>query len=84
MGLTADQREFALDAADDEDGNPVGDLQYDYLRLRTNLEYNINNKLSLVFESYLIDRNSNNTDLTTQAFRSYVNNYVGIGLRYNF
>lgn len=77
-------RSFSNIIADDEDGNPVGDLQYDYLRLRTNLEYNINNKLSLVFESYLIDRNSNNTDITTQAFRSYVNNYVGLGLKYNF
>lgn len=77
-------RSFSNITAADEDGNNVGDLQYDYLRLRTNLEYTFSNKLSLVFESYLIDRNSNNTDITTQAFRSYVNNYVGIGLKYNF
>jgi len=77
-------RSFSNITAENEDGNTVGDLKYDYLRLRTNLKYNVHNKLSLVFESYLIDRNSNNTDLTTQAFRSYVNNYVGIGLKYIF
>lgn len=77
-------RSFSNLTAEDINGDDVGNLQYDYLRFRANLEYNINNKLSLVFETYTIDRNSNNTDVTTQAFRSYINQYAGIGLRYNF
>lgn len=77
-------RSFSNIIAENDEGDDVGNLKYDYFRLRTQLEYNINNKLSLVFESYTIDRNSNNTDPTTQAFRGYINQYAGVGLRYNF
>lgn len=62
----------------------IGALDYDYLRIRGDVEYNINNKLSFVFEGYLLDRKSNNTNVTTTAYRSYTNSYVGIGLRYQF
>lgn len=70
--------------ASNEDEEVIGNLDYDYWRVRANMEYILNKRFSLVFDGYLIDRVSNNTDITTTAFRSYTNSYVGFGLKYNF
>lgn len=65
-------------------GDSVGNLEYDYWRVRANVEYKFNQKLSFVGEGYLIDRASNNTTVETTAFRSYANSYIGVGLKYSF
>ncbi len=77
-------RTFSTLTADDINGNDVGKLTYKYFRFRGNMEYNLSNKWSLVFEGSIIDRNSNQTDITTSAFRSYLTQYAAVGLKYNF
>lgn len=78
------KRTFSTLIAENEYGDDVGKLQYKYFRLKGNMEYNLNNKWSLAFEGSIIDRNSNQTDITTSAFRSYLTQYAGVGLKYNF
>lgn len=65
-------------------GNTMNKLIYQYLRLKLKSQYNINNKLSLIIDGYFINRNSNNKNINSTTFRSYINNYIGIGLSYNF
>lgn len=77
-------RTFSTLIADNIEGDPVGQLEYKYFRLRANMGYNLNNKWSLLLEGSIIDRNSNQTDITTSAFRSYLTQYAGIGFRFNF
>ncbi|CAM1343805.1 hypothetical protein [Tenacibaculum amylolyticum] len=59
-------------------------LRYHYIRANMNMEYRLNKKFLLLSRAYLIDRNSNNNDITTTAYRSYNNNYIGLGLRFIF
>lgn len=78
------KRNFDNLDAENSDGDVVGNLAYDYWRIRSTFEYKLNNRLSVVSEAYLLDRASNNTDVNTTAFRSYITNYVGLGLKYQF
>ncbi|WP_143569831.1 hypothetical protein [Tenacibaculum agarivorans] len=59
-------------------------LRYDYFRSRVEVNYMLSKKLSLLGEFSLIDRRSNNLDISATAFRSYHTNYVGVGLKYSF
>lgn len=72
-----------LSAKNSEEIN-VGKLRYNYLRTRFSAEYYLTNKLLLITEGYLINRQSNNSNINTNAFRSYNNNYIGLGLKYKF
>lgn len=84
INLNYSARKFKSLTADDEEGNLVGNLKYDYTRVRSNIAYKIRDKWSLLFEASILDRRSNNEDESTNAFRSYANNYAGIGIRYQF
>lgn len=84
ININYTNRDFSNLTADDEDGNSVGNLNYKYLRFRSTTEYKLKKKLNLLIDISVLDRKSNNTDIETTAFRSYTNNYYGIGLRYNF
>lgn len=77
-------RNFDAINASNEDGDPNGNLQFKYWRLRSNIDYSINKRLKIISEVSILDRNSNNLDITTSGFRTYSNNYYGIGLRYSF
>ena len=78
------KRSFNNLTAQNSNNQTVGKLSYDYWRVKGAMEYSINSKVSAVFEGYLIDRNSNNTNVSTNAFRSYANSYIGLGIRYQF
>lgn len=77
-------RKFDNVNARNSDEEITGNLEYNYLRIGYDLTYNLTNKLSLISEGYLINRNSNNTNINSGGFRSYINNYIGVGLSYNF
>ena len=47
-------------------------------------KYQLTKALSFISEIYLINRLSNNTNMNTNAFRSYTNNYIGFGINYKF
>ncbi|MGV6832374.1 MAG: hypothetical protein ACWA5P_12530 [bacterium] len=59
-------------------------LSYDYIRLRFNLSYKVSDKLALIANTYFINRESNNNDLSAVTFRSYNNYYAGLGIRFAF
>ena len=60
----------------------LGSLQYNYFRIIGKATYNITSNFAAVAEGYLINRASNNTNINTNAFRGYSNNYIGIGIQY--
>lgn len=84
MNINYSFRRFDNLTAENEDEDPIGNLTYQYLRIRSSLEYEFKENLNFLVDLSILDRTSNNTNITTTAFRSYSNNYVGIGLRYNF
>ncbi len=78
------KRTFKTLTAQDIEEEEIGVLNYDYLRLKFDFEYKLNTNFSLASEVYALHRKSNNLNLNTTAYRSYNNNYVGIGMRYKF
>lgn len=76
-------RDFDGLMANDIEEEEIGYLKYRYTRLQGSIAYHISSKFSLVAEGSFINRNSNNEDETTTAYRSYRNYYTGIGLRWN-
>lgn len=78
------KRIFKTLTAQDIEEEEIGILNYDYLRLKFDFEYKLNTNFSFVSEVYVLHRKSNNLNLNTTAYRSYNNNYVGIGMRYKF
>ena len=75
-------RTFDQLRAVDTDNNDLGRLQFQYLRLRLDLEHAITDNLALVGTFYMNNRESNRTRETSLLFRSYNYNYSGIGLRF--
>ena len=65
-------------------GSSTQKLNYKYIRANMNLEYKLNKRLSITSRAYVIDRNSNNNNINTTAYRSYQNNYFGLGLKFIF
>lgn len=65
-------------------GTTIQKLNYKYVRLNMNTSYKLNKKWLLTSRAYLISRNSNNNNINTTAYRSYHNNYFGLGLKFIF
>lgn len=77
-------RTFDKITATDINDDAVGKLKYKYVRLTASAEKKLTKNLSLTVNGYLNTRNSNQTQLTTLAFRSYDAYYAGIGLKWRF
>ncbi|MCD2258352.1 DUF2860 family protein [Psychroserpens luteolus] len=82
INFSYNNRRFDMLQAENNSGASIDNLKYDYLRVRYNADYKLNDKLSLISEAYLVNRASNNDNQNTTTFRSYQNFYVGIGLRW--
>ncbi|MGH1383598.1 hypothetical protein [Kordia sp.] len=77
-------RRFNELTAENSEEIEVGLLEYDYLRARFSGAYQLNDQWAIIANANLIDRKSNNTNINTTAFRSYISYYAGLGVRFTF
>ena len=70
--------------AQDDDG-PINDkVKYEYVNFRLNAERELTDQLSLVGTVYSRIRTTNNTNIEARSFRNYRNQYISIGLKWQF
>lgn len=60
----------------------IGNMNYNYTRIKFAGSYQLFKNLEIVSDMYLLDRKTNNTNLNTKSYRSYTNYYAGAGFRY--
>ena len=77
-------RDFKNLQAFDSNNLNIDNLEYIYSKIITTSKYHLTNNSTLLLEAYYLDRKSNNTNINTQAYRSYTNYYIGTGFTYNF
>ncbi|MDE5421559.1 hypothetical protein L3073_05020 [Ancylomarina sp. DW003] len=83
-GLSYLTRNYASIAAKDNNG-PTGEkIQYNYLDITFDAEHQIEENLSITATVYSRVRNTNYTDLDARSFRGYRNQYIGIGVKWEF
>lgn len=76
-------RKFTDLTVEDEEGEDLN-LKYNYWVVRSTIDYSIRHNMSFLLDVSVLDRKSNNEDISSTAFRSYSNNYYGFGIRYKF
>lgn len=64
--------------------NTKENLKYNYTRVKFKGNYQLTESLDVISDLYLLGRKTNNNNVSTKAYRSYNNNYAGLGVRYNF
>ena len=77
-------RNYETIAATDINGDNIGQLEYQYLRLNFNIEKSITSKFTLFLDGNIANRDSNRTDVNSIFFRSYEYANVSLGIRYRF
>ena len=70
--------------AQNDEGDPNGKVKYQYLNFRLNAEQVLFDKLSLVGSIYSRIRTTNNTNIEARSFRDYRNQFITIGLKWQF
>ncbi|WP_353779025.1 hypothetical protein [Winogradskyella sp. 3972H.M.0a.05] len=70
--------------ANTNEGLLTENIQYDYFTAYVDLERRLNKNLFLTLTASSINRDSNQTAVTSTAFRSYENHYIGLGLKWGF
>ena len=77
-------RNYKTIAATDINGDNIGQLEYQYLRLNFNIEKSITSKFTVFLDGKIANRDSNRTDVNSIFFRSYEYANVSLGIRYRF
>ena len=57
-------------------------LRYDFFRFNTYIRYSMSKRLDLIADCRVINRKSNNEKINSLAYRSYISNYFGLGIRW--
>lgn len=70
--------------AQNDEGDPNGKVKYQYVNFRLNAEQVLFDKLSLVGSIYSRIRTTNNTNIEARSFRDYRNQFITIGLKWQF
>ncbi|MEO1031323.1 MAG: hypothetical protein AAFX55_07950 [Bacteroidota bacterium] len=70
--------------AQDNEGTIGEKVRYDYVNFRLNAEQQLTDRLRLVGTLYSRIRTTNNTNIEARSFRDYRNQFITIGLQWQF